>query len=147
MWITLKVIQQKLIKIYNNPLLRNLLKVYIKTKHLLIKDKKKSNAKKDMLGVALHGCALIFSKKYYKRYHDVFYNETFLYHEEEFLYYRCMHDKLTSLYSPKIELIHKEGQSLNKKYSENYKKNIFRNKEILKSLELLEKTYKKGGLI
>lgn len=138
---------KKLIKIYNNPLLRNLLKVYIKTKYLLIKEKKKSNAKKDMLGVALHGCALIFSKKYYKRYHDVFYNETFLYHEEEFLYYRCMHDKLTSLYSPKIELIHKEGQSLNKKYSENYKKNIFRNREILKSLELLEKTYKKGGSI
>ena len=138
---------KKLIKIYNNLLLRNLLKVYIKIKHILVNDKKQSNANKDMLGVALHGCALIFSRKYYKRYPNVFYNETFLYHEEEFLYYRCKHDKLISLYSPEIELIHKEGQSLNKEYKEDYKKNIFKNMEILRSLELLEKIYKKGGSI
>ena len=44
------------------------------------------------------------------------------------------------LYSPKIELYHKEGSSLSKKFEKKkYDSLIFRNKEILKSLKLLEK--------
>ena len=44
------------------------------------------------------------------------------------------------LYSPKIELYHKEGSSLAKKFQkQKYDSLIFRNKEILKSLKLLEK--------
>ena len=82
---------------------------------------------------------MIFSKKYYEKYKDIFYNETFLFHEEEFIYYRIKRDNLISLYSPSISLIHKEGQSLDKEFNNNYKKLIFRNEEILKSLELLRK--------
>lgn len=99
------------------------------------------------MGEPLHGCALIFSKKYYKKYKDVFYNDTYLFHEEEFLYYRCKHDNLVFLYSPSIELIHKEGMSLNNRFNNNYEKMIFRNEEILKSLKKLEDVYMKGVAI
>lgn len=138
---------KKLIKIYDNVILRNLLACYVLIKSKLKKALKPVNGDKDELGVALHGCALIFSKKYYERYEAVFYNETFLYHEEEFLYYRCKHDNLTFLYSPEVELVHKEGRSLDNSFNNNYKKLIFKNKEILKSLQLLEAVYKKGDAI
>ena len=138
---------KKLIKIYNSVILRNLLSCYVLIKSKLKKISKPVNGDKDELGVALHGCALIFSKKYYERYETVFYNETFLYHEEEFLYYRCKHDNLTFLYSPEVELVHKEGRSLDNSFNNNYKKLIFKNKEILKSLQLLEAVYKKGDAI
>lgn len=138
---------KKLMKIYNNVLLRNMLKIYLKWKKIFQKESPIESIEKDQLGIALHGCALIFSKKYYLKYKDVFYNNTFLYHEEEFLYYRCLHDNLIFLYSPSIELIHKEGKSLDYQFNDNYKKLIFRNEEILKSLQLLEDVYKKGDAI
>ena len=131
---------KKLIKIYQNIILRNLLKIYLKVKYTFIKQKHLENGKKSQLNVALHGCALIFSKKYYKKYKDVFYNETFLYHEEEFLNYRKNRDKLITLYDKDLEIFHKEGSSLDLSFeSDYYKKMIFRNEEIIKSLTLLKK--------
>lgn len=131
---------EKLIKIYQNKSLRLLLNIYLKVKAPFRKEKKTTNGSSDQLNVALHGCALIFSKKYYKKYNDVFYNGTFLFHEEEFLALRAKENNLVTLYSPKIELYHKEGSSLAKKFQkQKYDSLIFRNKEILKSLKLLEK--------
>lgn len=131
---------EKLIKIYQNKFLRLLLNIYLKLKAPFRKEKKTTNGSSDQLNVALHGCALIFSKKYYKKYNDVFYNGTFLFHEEEFLALRAKENNLVMLYSPKIELYHKEGSSLAKKFQkQKYDSLIFRNKEILKSLKLLEK--------
>lgn len=131
---------EKLIKIYQNKFLRLLLNIYLKVKATFRKEKKTTNGSSDQLNVALHGCALIFSKKYYKKYNDVFYNGTFLFHEEEFLALRAKENNLVMLYSPKIELYHKEGSSLAKKFQkQKYDSLIFRNKEILKSLKLLEK--------
>ena len=137
---------ERLIKVYKSPFKRNLLNLYLKIK-IRNKNKKDTQNNEDILGEPLHGCALIFSKKYYKKYKDVFYNDTYLFHEEEFLYYRCKHDNLVFLYSPSIELIHKEGMSLNNRFNNNYEKMIFRNEEILKSLKKLEDVYMKGVAI
>ena len=88
---------------------------------------------------------MIFSKKYYKKYKDCFYNGTFLYHEEEFLEYRRKKDSLKFVYNPEIEIFHKEGSSLNFNYSDNlYKKLIFREENIIKSLIQLEEAMKKN---
>lgn len=127
----------RLINIYQSKFKRFLLKIYL-LKNIFKKKVKNTNGLKDELNVGLHGCALIFSSKYYEKYEDIFYPHTFLFHEEEFLYLKARKDNLITLYSPKIELIHKEGQSLNKEYKNNYQKLIFRNKEIVKSLELLK---------
>ena len=129
----------KLLKIYSNKLLRFLLKIYMNIKHVFMKNKHLENGKETKTNVALHGCALIFSKKYYKKYDDVFYKGTFLYHEEEFLNYRKNKDKLITLYNKDLEIFHKEGSSLNLSFKDNYyDKLIFRNKEIIRSLSLLK---------
>jgi GT2 family glycosyltransferase len=112
------------------------------TKRLFKKPLHMENGKISQYDVALHGCALIFSKKYYKKYKDVFYNETFLYHEEEFLNYRKNRDNLITYYDANLEIFHKEGASLNNRFNNNYEKLIFRNKEIVKSLKLLEDVMK-----
>lgn len=129
---------KKLIKIYKNIILRNLLKIYIKIKTVIKGKRLVYNSDKKEKNVALHGCFIIFSKRYYEKYKDIFFNETFLYHEEEFLYQRIINDNLVSVYNPDIEVFHKEGASLNNKYNNEYKKLIFKNEEILKSLILLE---------
>lgn len=135
---------EKLIRIYQNNTLRNMLKIYMKLKSIFKKHIPLENGKESKYDVALHGCALIFSEKYYEKYKDVFYQETFLYHEEEFLYYRKNMDHLTSYYDSKLEVFHKEGSSLNETFqNDNYKKLIFRNKEVLKSLYLLKEILEK----
>ena len=139
---------EKLNKIYNSILLRNLLQIYMRTKRLFVKGIHRENGIKSQYDIALHGCAIIFSKKYYEKYNDVFYNETFLYHEEEFLNYRKNRDHLISYYDSKLELFHKEGSSLNETFkNNNYQKLIFRNKEILKSLYLLKDIMKNNKQI
>lgn len=136
---------KKLIRIYNNIVLRNLLVIYMHIKSIFVKPIHLVNGDQSCYDIALHGCALIFSKKYYNKYQDVFFNGTFLYHEEEFLEYRRSHDKLISFYDSNLEIFHKEGASLNSSFmNNNYKKLIFRNTEILKSLQLLKKVYEQG---
>lgn len=136
---------EKLIKIYQNVFLRYLLYIYLWLKFKIKKKPKNKNGYKSQYNVALHGCALIFSRKYYKKYDNVFYNETFLYHEEEFLNYRKNKDNLISYYASDLEIIHKEGASLNLLFSQkDYAKQIYKNKEIIKSLKLLKKVMKEG---
>lgn len=130
---------ERLLKIYQNVFLSFLLSCYLKVKHFIKKPVHLKNGSDSCYDVALHGCFLVFSKKYYKKYSDVFYPETFLYHEEEFLHYRKLQDQLISYYDSSISVFHKEGASLNLAFRDsNRKKLIFRNQEILKSLHLLE---------
>lgn len=138
---------KKLIKIYNSRVQRFLLRIYMSIKYAFVQKRLVYNGELKKYGVALHGCFLIFSKHYYEKYKDVFYNDTFLYHEEEFLYYRTIKDNLKTIYNPEIEVFHKEGASLNKVYNNNYKKMIFRCNEELKSLELLKKVFQENKQI
>lgn len=130
---------KKLIKIYKNPFLSMLLKNYINIKHLLKKPQVKENGEKIEMNVPLHGCAILFSKKYVDRYEKPFYDEIFLFHEEEFLYMRVLKDKLISIYNPEICVFHKEGSSIKKDNKIERKSKLFRESERLKSLEILKK--------
>ena len=139
---------KKLIMIYKSKILRNLLNSYIKIKRIFIKPKKLENGNESLYNVALHGCAIIFSKKYYEKYNDIFYSGTFLYHEEEFLNYRKNRDKLITFYDKNLKIYHKEGSSLNESFKgNNYEKLIFRNSEIVKSLEKLKRVIKNNKKI
>lgn len=135
-----KSYQQKLIKYYQNPLLYYLLTLAIKIKGVFKHREPMRNGRERKTNVALHGCAIIFSQKYYEKFADVFYPNTFLYHEESFLYLRVKENNLISVYDPSIEIIHKEGASLSKEMNNNERKKLlFRTKEIIKSLTILEK--------
>lgn len=127
----------KLIKTYSSTVMYELLKIYLKIKHFINKPVKPDNGKVLEKNIALHGCAIIFSKKYLEKYEYAFYNETFLYHEEEFLYQRVIKDKLVSVYDPNLELYHKEGSSLNTKIKNERQRKLFKEKTRLESLKKL----------
>lgn len=137
-------VQKRLLKFYRHTFLYLGLVLYMKLKHLFVKKHVFKNGEEEMLGVALHGCALIFSKQYYHKFQNVFCEKTFLYHEESFLYLRLQQHHLISLYSPDLEIVHKEGASLNILYHNQRKRNLFRTQEIIKSLKILEDVMKKG---
>lgn len=139
---------KKLRFIYKNKILRYILKQYIKLKHTWMKPlvKKVTNGEKLQKNIALHGCLMVFSKKYYLRFHEIFYPETFLFHEEEFIYYRVKKNNLITIYDPKIEIIHLEGQSINQIIQDDYQKKIFKINEQLKSLEKLTEVMKNNNL-
>ena len=129
----------KLIQIYSNPILYIGLEVYLKIKYIFKKKRKPINGETLEFNVPLHGCAIIFSKKYLDKYEYPFNNETFLFHEEELLYNRVIKDNLTSIYDPSLCVFHREGSSMKKKNKKNRKNKLFREKERLKSLEILQK--------
>lgn len=119
------------------------IKNYIKSKiysQVFMKKKSKNDfyLKNEIKNVGLHGAAIIFSKDYYKMYNDIFFPGTFLYLEEDILRYRVLNDKLISLYYPKAEIFHKEDKSTNAINNKKIDQYIFKEKNIIKSLQ----TYK-----
>ena len=132
---------QKLIKIYQSAFMYFGLNIYLKVKHFIKKPTIPKNGKKLELNVPLHGCAIIFAKKYVEKYEYPFYNDTFLFHEEEFLYQRIIKDKLTSVYDPSIKVYHEESSSIKKSNKNIRLAKLFKEKERLKSLNLLMKEF------
>ena len=114
-----------------------LLQVVLKIKHAIRKPNIPTNGDEILLKSPLHGCCIIFSDNYLKKYKYPFYDETFLFHEEEFLYQRVINDKLVSLYDPELKVFHKEGSSINKSNKKERLSKLFREKTRLKSLYLL----------
>lgn len=58
----------------------------------------------------LHGCALLFTQDFFKKYTG-FYPRTFLYEEEHILYFMCKQKNLKQVYVPNTWIYHKEDQS------------------------------------
>lgn len=81
----------------------------------IIKHEKKISIDYDsrIENVKLHGSALIFSKHYSNLYDYAFYPKTFLYAEEDILFYIANRDKLKIVYNPKVKIFHKEDVSTN----------------------------------
>ena len=85
----------------------------------------------------LHGCCLIFSKKFFEKF-DGFDPRTFLYFEEEILYAHVMKAGLKSVYAPEIEIWHKEDGATDSIFENNLKKTAFFYEHVLDSI----KTYR-----
>ena len=79
--------------------------------------------------VLLHGSCLIFSKDFLQKRKSCFNPITFLYHEEDILFYECERDDYKIVYSPEISVIHYEDISTNISYKNNYlkMKNMYKN--------------------
>lgn len=60
--------------------------------------------------VQLHGCFLCFSRNYFEHY-DGFFPKTFLYMEEDILFYLARKENLTTVYIPKLKIYHKEDSA------------------------------------
>lgn len=107
-----------------------------------IKKKEKYNYLKEKRNIALMGAALIFSKKYYEKYKDIFYNKTFMYCEEDILFYRIKKDNLISIYDPTIKIFHKEESTTSKLNNSSKQQKIFKLKNQYNSLKIYLKLTK-----
>lgn len=133
---------QKYEKKCKHPALTKI-KCYLKNikflKRIVHKYRKKSenqNIKDEQYNVILHGSCIIVSKKFINKRKYCFNPGTFMYYEMEILDYESNRDNLSTLYSPKIEVIHNHNASTNYTFKNEYKKVCFMNNCILNSLKI-----------
>jgi len=86
--------------------------------------------------VPLHGSALIFSRRYFELENQIFFPETFLYREEEILFYMCMRDGIIIRYQPAIKIHHKEDVSSDAAFVNSEKKLLFKYEQQMQSYML-----------
>lgn len=108
-------------------------------KKIFGKRKKESiDYNKRAINVQLHGSCLIFSDKYIEKY-DGLYDKTFMYMEEEILYYQMTKNKELIIYDPSIQIIHKEDSSTDMLFSKDRLKRRFKYKNVIISMNELIK--------
>lgn len=92
--------------------------------------------------VPLHGSCLIFGKNYIKNVEYPFYPETFLYAEEDILYYISQINHYKIIFFPSIKVLHYEDISTDSIYNDFRKKRIFELKNSIDSLKVFLKLIK-----
>lgn len=65
--------------------------------------------------VQLHGCFLCFSRNYFEHYNG-FFPKTFLYMEEDILFYLTRKENMTTVYTPDLKIYHKEDSASKAKW-------------------------------
>lgn len=113
-----------------------------KIKETLIK-KVESDDLNQVNDYMLHGSCLVFSKDYIKKY-DGLYDRTFLYGEENILYFISKRDNLKMRYLENAFIYHKEDSATNSVLKEESQKRRFIYKHSLKSLKELYKLMKES---
>lgn len=101
-------------------------------KKIIMKNNLNFNFKR-LENVKLHGSCLIFSKKFIEK-HVAFYPETFLYLEEDILFYNVRKYKLRSIFNPEIKVVHVGDASINMVKSNDYIKRRYIYRESINSL-------------
>lgn len=86
----------------------------------------------ELEGVLLHGCCLVFSRDFFAEL-DGFWQETFLYAEEEILYYLAKKKGLRLLYTPEVTCMHKEAVTTKQLYKDFCDAKIFYFSNVAKS--------------
>ena len=86
--------------------------------------------------VVLHGCFLIFSKKFFDIF-DGFCPDTFLYHEEELLYLKEKQMNARIIYDTTISVVHLEDVSTNSIHKTALEKRRFKYHHEINSLKVL----------
>lgn len=148
---TLNEIDQ-LIKLYNIQYIRNKIIDIFKIHNIGKKIKKiigknefikinenKLFENKIMKDVQLHGACVIFSPLYIKEKDYAFYPETYMYGEEDILFYICKKNNYKIIFDPKIKIKHKEDASTNYVLNDEIKKRLFTIKNGKKSINILRK--------
>lgn len=83
-------------------------------------------------GALLHGCCMVFSKDFFKEF-EGFWPDTFLYAEEEIVYYLAMKKGMRILYAPSVNCMHKEAVTTNQLYRDFCDAKIFYFSNVAKS--------------
>lgn len=94
-------------------------------------------------GFGLCGAALIFSRKYYERFSDIFVERTFIYGEESYLKYREQKYNLKMIYDDRISIEHFGSKSTKKMFTSKKKILEFKINANLKAVNKLIEAYEK----
>lgn len=90
------------------------------------------------LNVQLHGSCLIFSPIYLQKFNGL-YDKTFMYFEEDILFYLCQKNNLMTFYNSELQIFHKEDSATNEYLKNSSHKNRFIYKNSINSIiELLK---------
>lgn len=84
--------------------------------------------------IQLHGCFLCFSKEYFKQFNG-FFSGTFLYLEEDILFYLTQKAKMKTVYLPDLKVYHKEDSSSKAAWKSNKKREEIKARFIQQSAE------------
>lgn len=95
--------------------------------------------------IQLHGSCLVFSPQYVNKYNGL-YSETFMYGEEEILFYIASKEKLKIVYYPDVIIYHKEDISTDTFIKSNKSKRKFIYENSLKSLYILKNLQENNDL-
>lgn len=91
-----------------------------------------SRIEEEMEGVLLHGCCMVFSKDFFAEF-EGFWPDTFLYAEEEIIYYLAMKKGMRVLYTPEVVCMHKEAVTTKQIYRDFCDAKIFYFSNVAKS--------------
>lgn len=86
--------------------------------------------------ILLHGCWLVFSPVYIRRFGTAFDPRTFLYREEEILWIRCRKNGFKTVYTPAVRIMHLEDAATNSIKRDRREKIRFRLENLADSLEI-----------
>lgn len=104
---------------------------------------KNSTTNNYQLNVPLHGACIIASSKFINNHEYLFYPDTFLYGEEDLMYYLSKINNETLVYSSSLEVIHAEDASTNSMFGRrNRSKKQFVLRNSTESLKILKKIMK-----
>lgn len=87
--------------------------------------------------IVLHGCCLILTPLYIGKFDTAFDDRTFMFREEELLYLRCRKHEIETVYEPSIDILHLEDMSTNATFKKDCKREAFKNKCQIDSLQIL----------
>lgn len=103
-----------------------------------------SNWDTDQNQVVLQGACIIVTPKFIRAFQEyAFFPETFMYCEEDILAYLCSKQNLGILYTPALQVLHKEAVSTRLALDSSIEKEIFLSDNIIQSLRILKKLMKK----
>jgi GT2 family glycosyltransferase len=111
---------------------------YIKRKVSKGYQLQKVNFDKKLDDIQLQGSCLVFSPLYVQKL-DGLYDKTFMYMEEDILYYLCKKNNMKMVYRPEIIIYHKEDSSTDATFNKSKQKKRFYYKNSLNSAVELSK--------
>ncbi|MDD3416421.1 MAG: glycosyltransferase [Lachnospiraceae bacterium] len=98
---------------------------------------KRSDNLDERFQVVLHGAFLIMSRDYINIFPHGLCDKTFMYMEEDILFYLCQERGLKMMYSPRIRVIHNEGASTRNALKSRARKSIFEFENTIQSAYVL----------
>ncbi len=143
-----KIFLTRLLIVLNRIGILNIISIIFKAlKKFIVKKEidSKNICNKEIENVQLHGSCLIFSPKYIERFKGLF-SKTFMYGEEDILFYISKKENLKTIYWPEIKIYHKEDSSTDVLLKKGKEKRDFVYRNSLESLKLLQEIHKDNNL-